>query len=105
MAVRILIEELIVLLILVSLIYKQNILSYFLFVVVLIYTIFRFRTRRAFTPCRYTVMAIIIIQYGMAVFNMTSYSSNKWPIQLLVDNVYPNRRDYFFNVPLFFRVA
>ena len=61
MAGRVLMEELIVLLCLMSLIYKQNILSFIIYFVVIYYTFQRFRSRTAISLCKYTILFVFLI--------------------------------------------
>ena len=98
-------EELIVLLCLMSLIYKQNILSFIIYIVVIFYTVQRFRSRSAISLCKYTILFVFLLQYGLAVLNMSSYSTKNWPTQILVNNVYPNSEYYYYNIPLFFSLS
>ena len=54
-------EEIIVLLCLLSLIYKQNILSFLIYFVVLFYTFKRFTSRKAISLCKYTILFVFLV--------------------------------------------
>jgi glycopeptide antibiotics resistance protein len=58
-----------------SLIYKQNILSFVLFVVLVYYTIQKFRKQNPMLLVRYTVVLLILIEYFFALTNLSSYNS------------------------------
>lgn len=88
-----------------SLIYKQNILSFIIYFVVLFYTLRRFSSRKAISLCKYTILVVFLTQYALAVLNMSSYSSGDWPSQILVNNVYPNSQFYYFNIPVCFTLS
>lgn len=102
---RILFEEIIVLLCILSLIYKQNILSFLIYSVVLYYAIKRFSSRKAISLCKYTILVVFIFQYLFIVLNMSTYSTFGWPTQIQIYNVYPNQQYYYFNIPICFALS
>lgn len=89
-----------------SLIYKQNILSFVLYIVLVYYTIQKFRKRNPMLLVRYTVVLLILIEYFFALTNLSSYNSpTPLPASLTAAGVYPNPSQYFFNIPWEFRVT
>lgn len=60
MAGRTFMEEFIVMLCLFSLIYKQNILSFLIYSVVLYYTALRFNSKKAIALCKYTILLVFV---------------------------------------------
>jgi len=92
-ACRVFLEEISVLLCLMSLIYKQNIYSFLILVAVVIYTIVKFRKARefGFGLCKYTIFFVFISEYLIMLLNVSSYSTNAWPKEISgVNNIYPN---------------
>lgn len=88
-----------------SLIYKQNILSYIIYLVVLYYAIRRFTSRRAISWCKYTILLILILQYLCIVVNESSYNTYGWPDEILSYEVYPNLQYYYYNIPICFALS
>jgi len=62
-------------LVFISLIYKQNIFSFILYVVLVYYTIQKFRKANPMLLVRYTVVAVILLEYLFALTNLSSYNS------------------------------
>jgi hypothetical protein len=73
--VRFVIEEIVIMLVFFSLIYKQSIFSFVLYAAVLFYIIQKFRNKNPTTLVRYTVVTLMLIQYLLALTNLTSYNS------------------------------
>ncbi len=78
-----------------SLIFKQNIFSFVLYIVLFYYTVQKFRKRNPMLLVRYTVVVIIMIEYLFALTNLSSYNSpTPIPEILTLDQglptVYPN---------------
>ena len=75
-AMKFLLNELAILLVMMSLIYKQSIISFILFVTLAWYLVNKFRYRgNPMLLVRYVVVALILIQYLMTLTNLTSYNS------------------------------
>lgn len=74
-AFKILLEDIVILMVWCSCIYKQNILSIFLFVVLTFFTF----TRSGFSVLvvRYTILIVFVLQYFMALSCLSSYNSPK----------------------------
>ena len=92
-AFKTLLEDVVILMVWCSCIYKQNILSIFLFVVLTFFTF----TRSGFSVLvvRYTVLGVFILQYFMALSCLSSYNSPKQlPTQILVNNTYPTSEHF-----------
>lgn len=84
LAIKILIQETAIALVFVSLIYKQSVLSFILYVVLVYYTIQKFRRSNPMLLVRYIIILVILIQYVLALTNLSSYNSPKqFPSQLL----------------------
>lgn len=67
-------------LVFISMIYKQNIYSFILYVVLLYYTVQKFRRANPMLLVRYTVVTVILIEYLFALTNLSSYNSpQKFP--------------------------
>jgi len=102
-ACRVFLEEITVLLCLMSLIYKQNILSFLILVSVVIYTVVKSCKDHdfGFGLCKYTIFFVFISEYLIVLLNMSTYSTNAWPKEIKVNNTYPN--DIFdYNIPICF---
>lgn len=92
-----------------SCIYKQNILSFFLFVVLVIHT---YRDKLScigstFPLVRNTVLVIFLVQYVIAVASLSSYNSpSAMPQQLLATgNVYPSAEHNYLAIPFYFNMT
>ena len=72
---RIVLEELIVFLCLLSLIYRQNMFSFLIYFVVIFYTLLRGKSRNALSFCKYVILGVFFFQYLLAVLNMSSYNT------------------------------
>lgn len=74
-AFKILLEDIVILMVWCSCIYKQNILSIFLFFVLTFFTF----TRSGFSVLvvRYTILIVFVLQYFMALSCLSSYNSPK----------------------------
>ena len=72
---RIILEESIVFLCLLSLFYRQNIFSFLTYFVVIFYTFLRDKSRIALSFCKYVVLGVFLFQYFLAVLNMSSYNT------------------------------
>jgi hypothetical protein len=99
-------------LVFISLIYKQNIFSFVLFVVLCYYTIQKFRNANPMLLVRYTVVTVILLEYLLALTNLSSYNSPAiFPGQLtrrddgLIDTVYPNPDQLYYSIPWYFNVT
>lgn len=68
-------ENLCILLVWFSVIYKQNVLSMILFFFLVIYTYYR--SGSALLMVRTTVVILFVLQYWFEVFNLSSYNSPK----------------------------
>ena len=98
-AFKTLLEDIVILMVWCSCIYKQNILSIFLFVVLTFFTF----TRSGFSVLvvRYTVLVVFILQYFMALSCLSSYNSPKQlPTEILMSNTYPNSDHFYFAIPV-----
>jgi hypothetical protein len=60
-ALKLLIQEVAIMFVFFSLIYKQSILSFVLYVVLIYYTISKFKSKNPSLLVRYTVVAIILV--------------------------------------------
>lgn len=70
-------------LVFISLIYKQNIFSFVLFVVLVYYTIQKFRNANPMLLVRYTVVTVILLEYLLALTNLSSYNSpSTFPVEI-----------------------
>jgi multisubunit Na+/H+ antiporter MnhE subunit len=87
---KILIQEFAVMLVFISLIYKQSILSFFLYIILLWYTIKKFSKDNPMSLVRYFVVFIILLQYAMALTNLSSYNSPKAFPDALTFDIYAN---------------
>lgn len=106
--------ELIIMLVWFSCIYKQNIFSFFLFVVLVIHTYSYKFSINTFNYVRYTVATIFITQYIIALLCLSSYNTpSKVPHQLLNYKnstegnftVYPNAYQNYFAIPVYFNLS
>jgi hypothetical protein len=70
-----LIQEIAIMLVFISMIYKQNIYSFILYVVLIYYTIQKFRKANPMLLVRYTVVFVILLEYALALTNLSSYNS------------------------------
>ena len=97
-----LLENLTIMLIWFSCIYKQNIVSMVLFAVLVIYSYHRSGTTLLLV--RSTVVILIVIQYWVDLIDLSSYNSPKrFPSELTGDQkVYPNEDTFFYEVPYVF---
>lgn len=104
---RFIIYELAIMLVFFSLIYKQSILSFILLIAVVYYIVLKFSHKNPTALVRYVTVAVILIQYLMALTNLTSYNSpSPFPHQLRMDGdvstVYPNPTNWFLSNPWYF---
>ena len=100
-ALKTILEDSVILLVFVSCIYKQNIYSILLFIVLTIFTIRR--SGFSVNLIRYTVVIVFVVEYMAAVACLSSYNSpDTLPESLLVNNVYPNDEYFYFYVPIYF---
>jgi len=106
------IQELAIMLVFFSLIYKQSILSFVLLVTVIYYTICRFSHKNPTMLVRYVTVAVILTQYLLALTNLSSYNSPSiFPYQLRTtsttgeETVYPNPNNYYFATPWYFKAT
>jgi hypothetical protein len=90
LALKTVLEDIIILLVWVSCIYKENVLSLVLFIVLTFFTFAR--TGFSVLVVRYTVVIIFVLEYFMAVSCLSSYNSpQSFPTSLLGNaTVYPN---------------
>ena len=95
-------QNIIILLVWFSCIYKQNIISMFLFVILVIYS--QCSTPTTLLLVRTSIAVLIVVQYWIEVFDLSSYNSPKqFPSQLMDTHnhtVYPNEDTFFYNVPI-----
>jgi hypothetical protein len=94
-----LLENLCILLVWFSCIFKQNILSMVLFVFLVIYTYHRSVT--TLLMVRSIVVIIFVLQYWLEVFNLSDYNSPKpFPSHIVGDGqIYPNADHFYYKVP------
>lgn len=101
-ALKTVLEDVVILLVWVSCIYKENVLSLVLFLVLAYFTF----TRSALSVLvvRYTVVIIFVLEYFMALSCLSSYNSpQSFPASLLgTAGVYPNSEYFFFDIPVYF---
>lgn len=100
-AFKTVLEDIVILLVWVSCIYKENILSLVLFTVLTFFTF----SRSGFSVLvvRYTVVTIFVLQYFATLSCLSSYNSPRpLPTSLTVDGIYPNDQNFFFYVPGYF---
>ncbi len=110
---KFIIQELAIMLVFFSLIYKQSILSFVLLVTVIYYTVCRFSHKNPTTLVRYVTVAVILTQYLLALTNLSSYNSPSiFPYQLRTtatttgaETVYPNPSNYYFAMPWYFKAT
>lgn len=84
-----------------------------MYVVLVYYTIQKFRRSNPMLLVRYTIVLVILIQYVMALTNLSSYNSpKKFPSQLLEQDsdpllvpVYPSENKYYYSIPWYFEVT
>ena len=103
-------ENICILLVWFSCIYKQNFLSLVLFAFLVIYTYHR--SSSTLLMIRTIVVLLFVIQYWLEVFNLSYYNSPKpFPSHLVNDinstradpyEVYPNAEHYFYDIPIMF---
>ena len=96
-------QNIIVLLVWFSCIYKQNIVSMFLYVILVIYS--QRRTPITLLLVRTSIAVLIVLQYWIDVFDLSSYNSPKpFPEQVVNTTqghaVYPNQDQFFYNIPV-----
>ena len=72
---KIILEDFIILMVWLSLLYKQNIFSLVMFIVIVIYTYHR--SNSSMTMIRSTIVIIMILEYYLALVNLSSYNSPK----------------------------
>lgn len=105
---KILLQEVAIMLVFISLIYEQSILSFILFIIMLYYTIQKFRAHgNPMLLVRYFVVLLILVQYILALVSLSSYNSPKQVPNILTfdgvnNTVYPNSQQYYFYTPLYF---
>ena len=100
-AFKTVLEDIVILLVWVSCIYKENILSLFLFVVLTFFTF----SRSGFSVLvvRYTVVTIFVLEYFTTLSCLSSYNSPRpLPTSILVNGTYPNDENFYFYVPVYF---
>jgi hypothetical protein len=100
-AFKTVLEDIVILLVWVSCIYKENILSLVLFTVLTFFTF----SRSGFSVLvvRYTVVTIFVLQYFATLSCLSSYNSPRpLPTSLTVNGTYPNNQTFFFYVPGYF---
>ena len=86
LAVKILLQEIAVMLVFISMIYKQSAISFILYLVLVWYTVQKYWGSNPLALVRYTVVVVILIQYSLALSNLSSYNSpTSFPTQLLVE--------------------
>jgi len=91
----------VILLVWVSCIYKENILSLVLFLVLAFFTFSRSGT--SVLIIRYTVVIIFVLEYFTTLLCLSSYNSPQaLPPQITVNGIYPNDEDFFFYIPAYF---
>lgn len=110
LALKTVLEDIIILLVWVSCIYKENVLSLVLFIVLTFFTFAR--TGLSVLVVRYTVVIIFVMEYFMAVSCLSSYNSpQSFPTSLLRNStvnatanytVYPNEEYFYFYIPVYF---
>lgn len=99
--VKSLLENLIILLVWFSCIFKQNVFSLILFAALTIYT-FK-RTSTTLYMVRIVVAIIFCLQYWQSVVDLSSYNSTFiFPSHLVSAEypVYPSPNEYYFSIPL-----
>ena len=99
---RALIENLIILLIWFSTIYKQDVYSFILFIMLIYYSYKRSNT--ALFIVRTTILLLIFVQYISQVVDFSSYNSRQEFPKLLTGtdtSVYPNSQHFYLKIPIF----
>ena len=93
-------QNIIVLTIWFSCIYKQNIISIVLFVILVIYS--QFSNPTTMFLLRTSVSLLIVVQYCIELLDLSSYNSPKKFPTLLLNNqtVYPNAEQFYYNIPI-----
>ena len=97
-----LLENIIVMLMWFSCIFKQDIYSFLLFIMLVVHTYKR--SQSTMTITRVTVLILLFIQYLSQVVDFSSYNSRMPFPQVITgkdSNVYPNAKHFYFKVPLF----
>ena len=116
LSLRFLIDEIAMTLIFFSMVYKENIYSFVLFGVIVFFLVVKFRNKgNATVAARYTVVTLILVQYLMALTNLTSYNSRRdFPTTLtnstlpggkMTNTVYPNVDQMYYSVPWYFNAT
>ena len=98
-------ENIIVMQIWFSCIFKQDIYSFLLFIMLVIHTYWRSYTTMTIT--RVTVLLLLFIQYLSQVVDFSSYNSKMPFPQVITGNttdIYPNPEHFYINVPLFISI-
>jgi len=100
----------------VSLSYKQSVLSFILFMPVSAMALFPINDATPLHLLRVSTLIIIVVEYLITVTNLSSYNSPaNFPKELLHSNyegqddeflgVYPNKAHHYMNIPWFFELA
>ena len=95
-----LMENFTILLVWFSCIYKQNIVSMILFIVLVLYSFHK--TGTTLLLVRTTVAILLVLQYWADLIDLSSYNSPKPFPDFLVgegQKVYPNEESFFYDVP------
>ena len=98
-----LLENFTIMLVWFSCIFKQNLVSLFLFVVLVIYSYHK--TGATLLLVRATVALLIVVQYWIDLVDVSSYNNpKKFPKSLTADGstVYPNTEQFFYDIPYIF---
>jgi len=84
LAVKNLLQEFAVMLVFISMIYKQSAISFILYLVLVWYTVMKYWGNNPLALVRYTIVVVILIQYSLALSNLSSYNSpSSFPSPLL----------------------
>jgi hypothetical protein len=110
LAFKSLLQEIAVMLVFVSLIYKQSILSFILFFILVWYTVQKMRHDNPLALVRYSVVVVILLQYILALSNLSSYNTpTPFPQQLTETfdgegyPTYPSYQKYYYSIPWYFK--